>query len=111
MDNLYKSFIQERMRCEFLEYENVGWASYSIVNSVCNLQNVYIAPEERKKGYSQKIGKEIENIAKENGCKVLKTSIEIFDNQENRANLYAILKFGFNLVNAGNNSLVFLKRI
>lgn len=111
---MYKAFIEERYNCKFIEFDNIGWISYTMSQETCYLQNMYILPEQRGKGYSQELGAAIENIARDNGCKNLYTTINL-DYVENgkgdRANMYAIMKFGFNLIKSGNNYLVFRKEL
>jgi len=109
--NMYKDFIKERTDCEFIELDNKGWASYRINDKICTLYNVYVVPEERLKGTSQQLGVEVENIAREKGCKILITKVELTKEDGDRANLYSILKFGFKLKSSGTNYLVFVKEI
>jgi len=111
---MYKSFIEERYGCEFIEFDNVGWLSYTMSSDICYLQDMYIVPEHRRKGYSQEMAAAVENIARDNRCTKLMTTVNLDYAEKgkgDRANMYAILKFGFNLIKSGNNYLVFRKDI
>jgi len=109
-NSIYKDYIAERQKCKFLESPE-GFATYSVGDNFYYIQDVYIKPECRGSGASHKLAKEIELMAKECGCKVLKTTINLWQAGKNYSNLYAILNYGFDLISCDRNVMYFEKRL
>lgn len=107
--NMYKEYLKERLQCEFVEFPEEGFATYRLGDDFCYLQDLYVEPNKRRLGVARKIADIVTNIAKEHGCKKMLTTVDLKYDQEDRANIYAILSYGFSLKNAKEHALYFVK--
>jgi len=110
MSNHYKEYILETQHCKILETD-YGFATYRIEGPLCYIIDVYVHPDQRSQKLSHELADIIVQEAKEMGCNQLLTTVNMSNPQENRENIYAILKYGFNLVRSNEHALYFIKRI
>ena len=68
--SLWASYLKERLDQDCIEYD-WGFLSYKITGLVCDIFDLYVAPEEREKGYAKKLADEVTEIAKGRQCNTL----------------------------------------
>lgn len=105
--SLYGDYIAEREGKAIIERE-YGFATYYINGPECYIADVFIAKDHRGKGLSVKLGIEIEDIAREKGCKFISFSIHP-GSMGAEHSVLILLKEGFRFV-GNRGDLTFLSR-
>lgn len=70
----YKDYLKEREGFEVIESDS-GFATYKVYGEECYIRDIYIVPEQRRKGAAAALGNQIREIAKSQGCKYLTGSV------------------------------------
>lgn len=104
--SLYGEYIKELHNRD--EIEGDGWfVTYKILDDYCYLVDMYIIPEKRNSGLGLELNSKVEDIAKENGCSKLLTTVDIKCVKDD--NLKLIKKCGYKLLKQNDSGLFFLK--
>ena len=99
--SLWSEYREERNEAKFIEKEN-GFASYSIHNDECYLQDIYVRPEFRKTGLAKELADEVCKKAIEGNCKRLIGSV-VVGTRGDSLNLRLLLEHGMKLLSVNNN--------
>ena len=70
---LYAEYLLEREGKHLIE-KDYGFCVYEIMDEYAYIAEIYILKDKRKKGLGKEFVKEVEEIAKEEGCKYLLSS-------------------------------------
>lgn len=93
---MYKQYVEEQLSNRFVYETEHGFLTYNKRDEILQLEEIYIKPESRRKGYASKFYKEAENIGLEMDCKELKGSIIIGTNNS-EGSMICLLQNGFKL--------------
>lgn len=107
--SLYAKYLKETFGKDIVE-DAEGFASYSIVGNECYVETVYVIPESRCKGKAPFLVDKIAEIAKENGCKYLSTTINPTINNPERS-MRVITNYGFKLHSCDQFKIYFIKEL
>lgn len=107
--SLYADYIKERGVKGIVEIPE-GFATYAISGEECYVEDVYVAPEHRKKGTCFNLADQIANLAKAKGCKYM-TSTVVPSARGSTESVKVILAYGFKLAKAEHNAIWFYKEI
>jgi GNAT superfamily N-acetyltransferase len=105
--SLYGQFIKERLNKEIIETEK-GFVTYYFIDEGCYADDVYVLPEYRRSKESFNLGKQVEDIARQKGCKKLYSSV-VPSTPNSTLNLMGLIKFGFRLDSTANNFILVVK--
>jgi len=91
--SFYGEYIKERENADIIENE-YGFASYSFLDKMCYITDVYVIPEKRQSRIASDMCDEICVVAKERGCGKVVTSVDpkTFGATES---IKAIVNYGF----------------
>lgn len=109
MDNLYANYIKERLGKEVLSFRN-AFITYIIDGEECYMEDIYVAPQARRKGVGTAITDEVVKRAKEAGCKYVTGSVDPTTNGATES-MKALLSYGFKLTGLHGNLIVLIKPI
>lgn len=107
--SLFSEYIIERGLKHIVESEQ-GFATYIITGPECYVEDVYVAKEARKKGEASFLVDNIVKHAKTLGCTTLLTSV-VPSARGSTESTTAILAYGFSLLRAQPDFIVFKKDI
>lgn len=107
--SLYSDYVKEREKKNVIENEH-GFVKYKIdeKDKYMYLEDMYIRPESRGKGFSKKMTDFLCLIAKDKGCTKLITSV-VPSAENSHKSLLVILKYGGKLRSAYNDIIYFEK--
>lgn len=106
---MWAEYFKEREGFETIE-TGLGVASYRIEGSNCYIKDIFVLPEHRQTGEAFKIGKMVEEIAKEKGCKTLSGSC-VPSLSFSTESMAGMIKFGFKLHSSTQDFIVLVKEI
>lgn len=109
MSSHYADYIKEREGFDIIE-DQYGFATYKIFGEECYLRDIYVTPQYRRSSIAMSYCDQIEQIAKESGCKFLTGSIAIGANG-NTESLKAVLAAGFKLQRTTMDGIILIKEI
>lgn len=107
---MYRDYIKERLGHDLVELPGIGFATYAIQNGECYIIDTYVEKSLREGGYAKKLADQIVLIAKENGCAILKGSV-CLTAANIELSVKGMLAYGFKIVSANDNFLIFKKAI
>lgn len=112
MNNLWCDYIKERLGHDSLSDED-GFITYSFTDNSLFIRDAYIRPEAREKGQLQKFLDQLVELAKERHLKKVCTSIapNAHLKKSNRAIFLFLLKNKFEMVQATNLNVFFVKEL
>ncbi len=105
----YADYKKEFEGYETIEDDN-GFINYLINGDICYIQEVYVVPDKRKLGIMTEYAVQVENIAKEKGCKKLLGSV-VPGQRDATYRMKAVMSFGFKLQSSQNNFIWLEKEI
>lgn len=103
-------YYRERQGLDVYEMEGKGFAVYSIGGDECYISEIYVAPEYRQEGVASEMADRIGEIAKEEGCKYLTGTVNPSANKSHES-LLVLLGYGFKLLAAKENLIIFKKEL
>lgn len=103
----YQNYIDELETAQLLD-SKYGFVTFKIQNEVCNIIDIYINPEYRKKGFASSLADEVFSIAKEAKCKQVHGQVYLNSNYPEKS-LIAPLKYGFKIHDASNGVIRYYK--
>ncbi len=106
----YKDYIEEQLPNRFVYETFYGFLTYNIIGDLCNLEEIYIVPAERRQGRASEIYSNIGKIAKDLGCKYLIGTITIGTNNSENS-MKCLFKNGFKLYNTEGLMIKLMKQI
>lgn len=109
MMSLYGRYLKETFGKEIVE-DLQGFATFSIVNGECYVENVYVIPEARHRGQAPAYVDKIAEIAKTRQCKFLTTTINPGISTPERS-MKVILDYGFKFHSCDQNKIIFIKEL
>lgn len=105
--SLYAQYLAERTHKRIIE-DGFGFIVFEVLPDCVLINELFIVPEERKKGRGLYLGKEVESIAKSIGKKLLVCTVDPrAKNAED--SLRAILAMGMSL-NRAKDGLIYLTK-
>lgn len=107
--SLYAEYLKETFGKDIIEDED-GFASFLIVKKECYVETVYVRPEARSSKHSFQYVDRIVEIAKEQGCQYLLTTVNKRISTPERS-IHIILKYGFKKHSEDDDCHVFFKEI
>ena len=107
---MYKKYIEEQLTNRFVHEAYYGFLTYfhDEQNGILQLEEIYIKPEYRRKGFASKLYDKAEEIAIEKHCKELKGSI-IIGTKNAEGSMICLLKNGYNF-HYTDNIIIYLKK-
>ncbi|MBL7545620.1 MAG: GNAT family N-acetyltransferase [Bdellovibrionaceae bacterium] len=108
-DTLYSKYIKSRENADILEDEH-SFVTYKISNGELIVLNLFVDKEARKNGFCRSLIVQLEDIARENSCKLMTGNIHLIDPGANET-MQAALKIGFKLGTANQNTILIYKNI
>jgi GNAT superfamily N-acetyltransferase len=81
---LYRKYLQERESKNII-YDDKSFIVYEINPPYVFLKEIYVIPEERKKGITDQLEQKLISLAKEDGCEIIVTSLSFKDNNWQRS--------------------------
>lgn len=108
--SLYKSYVEEQLSNRFVHEDEFGFITYNFQGHMCQLEEIYIIPEHRRKGIASKYYKMMEEIAKENDCDMLLGSIVIGTNNAEES-MQCLFKNNFKLYQNNGNMIYLIKEL
>lgn len=109
MKSLYAQYIEEREGFSIVEDEK-GFATYIINEDECYIRDIFVRPEFRKENIASKYADQITEIAKKAGCKNLTGTVIPMANGATTS-LKVLLGYGFKLLQATQERIIFIKEI
>lgn len=106
--SLWASYYSEREGYQTLETDH-GFAIYKIFNEIVYLRDIYVSPDYRKTGLAKDMANEVSAIAKAQGCKILRGTVDTRANNATQS-IKVLLAYGMHVV-PSNEILVFEKEI
>lgn len=107
--SLYGQYIKEREGKDIIENEN-GFASFIIRGEECYIENIYVHPDFRKSKVASELANQVVEKAKECGCKFLTGSVRP-SAMGSTDSLKVLLAYGFKLLSASQDAIIFVKEI
>jgi hypothetical protein len=106
----YKAYLKETYPGHdcYIDPEGRGWASYQINNDECYIDHCYMVPEFRNKFTMSAICANIEDIAREKGCKFMTGTVQIGTGIPERS-VRMMLTDGYKFHSANNNVITMIK--
>lgn len=104
--NLYKQYLKERTNTDIVESE-FGFATYTITNKDCYIEDIYIVKEKRKSYEASKLASKIQKIAIASNCTRLLGSVDLKANSPTTS-MKALLGFGFKVLSSTENFIWFI---
>ena len=106
--SLYADYVKERLGWRVIEIE-AGFICYDIRPPLASVEEIYIRPDQRGKGFASRLADKVVEIAKEEGAHTLFASIIPGVNGAEHS-LMTQLKYGFKLhsINADGKLLLAL---
>lgn len=105
----YARYVSERLGWHVIENE-AGFIAYSISPPNAAIEELYIVPECRRSGLAQRLGEQVEEIARGQGCTTLWTQAVL-----NSAGAdYTVMisqKYGFKLASAEGGRIIMRKEL
>lgn len=96
MESMYKDYIESQGFDRHVYETEHGFLTYNKRDDILQLEEIYIKPEYRRKGFASKFYKEAERIGREMDCKELKGSI-IIGSSNAEGSMICLLKNDFKL--------------
>lgn len=108
--SMYRDYVEEQLKNRFVHEFDHGFITYNIADDICQLEEIYIKPSERRKGIASSIYTLMGVVAKKKGCNYLKGSIVIGTNNSENS-MMCLLKNDFKLAYTEGIIIYFLKHI
>lgn len=107
--SLYGKYIEEREQRDIIENDS-GFASYSFVDNMCYIIDVYVIPEKRISGMASNLCDQVCEIARRRGCGKIVTSVDPKTNGAS-GSMQVILKYGFKVFHTDGTLVWFEKEL
>ena len=108
--SLYQDYIRELTYGDVLETD-FGFATFVFTDdSTCYIKEIYIIPDNRRKGSAAELADKIVAAAKEKGCTRLLGSVVPSAKGSTRS-LKVLLAYGFKLISSANDYILFEKEV
>lgn len=106
--SLWADYVKEREGLDVLE-KDYGFVCYKFfLPDECFVQAIYIRPQDRKNGIGTQLAKELEEMAREKGCKIMTCKIDHLE-MNATLSLQAILSYGFKVI-AADKQVIYLAK-
>lgn len=109
MSSHYADYLKERAGREIIETP-YGFAVYTIKDSECYIEDIYVIPSKRQLGVAAALADQITATAKAKGCKYLTGSVCPTANSSH-ASMLVLIAYGMRLFKAESNVVYFIKDI
>lgn len=109
MASLFGQYILEREGKGILENEH-GFLTYKIHGEECYIEDIFIKKESRRSGAATEMAKEIESMARAEGCKFL-TGTCVPSTRGATESMRAMLGYGFRIHSAMEDRIILIKEI
>lgn len=106
---MYQSYIKERLGLDMILIDKIGFATYRILGQECYIIDIHVEKEHRQNGYAEKMGNEIQAIAKKAGCCFLTGTVDI-TTANPEYSMVQLIKFGFKFLNQGPDTLLYFRK-
>jgi GNAT superfamily N-acetyltransferase len=103
----YAAYIKEKYGKETLELP-FGFAIFSVDQGIFYIEDIYIVPEERRKGRASEMADYLTQVAKDRGCKTLLGSVNTAAT-DCQISLTGLIAYGFKLAKA-DKGLVYMTK-
>lgn len=106
--SMYKDYVENQLPNRFVHETKEGFLTYHFNDKICRLEEIYIKPEERRKGIASLFYKKAEEFAQERNCDYLIGSI-IPNTEGAEGSMMCLLKNGFKL-DSMDQSMIYLSK-
>lgn len=110
MLDLYLSYVKERLGFESIVEEGKAFAIFKTEGQEIYIQDIYVAPEYRKKGIMDAMEGRIEAHAIEKGCTFATGTVQPTANNSEESLVYCIGR-GYKIVEAHPNVIILRKEL
>jgi GNAT superfamily N-acetyltransferase len=91
---MYKDYVENQLPNRFVHETEKGFITYHINGIECQLEEIYVKPEFRRKGVAVELRDFAANDGKEKGCEYIKGSVVVGTNMAEESCM-AMLKYGY----------------
>lgn len=92
--SMYKDYVENQVSNRFVHETDKGFITYNVNGDECQLEEIYVLPEFRRKGIAIELRNYASSHGKSLGVKYLKGSVVIGTNMA-EASCMAMLKYGY----------------
>lgn len=107
--NLFPAYLKERLGWETISHDD-GFVCYSFSAPYCRIEEIYVVPKRRGKGYGSEMVREVEKIAKAAGYGHLWTQV-LSRSLTSTDTLAKALSYGFKVTETANGAIIMTKEI
>lgn len=107
--SLWAKYISERQGHRIIESDH-AFVSYNVQGDKIYLEDLYVAPEHRKRGVAQGLMSSLEKIGKEHGCKALITTTST-KTKGATYSLFVSIKYGLKVFKSDENYVWLYKEL
>lgn len=107
--SLYSDYVIETNLKKIIEKE-WGFATYHFRGQECYIEDIFVTPDNRKVNAASDLAREIEQIAKEAGCKYLTGSVNTAI-KDPTTSIRVLLSYGFKFLKSEPSIIWFVKEL
>jgi len=108
--SMYKDYVENQLPNRFVYETDRGFITYNVAGDECQLEEIYVAPEHRRKGVAAELRDYAAAHAKKLGCTYLKGSVIIGTTMAEESCI-AMLKYGYKFWDTDGVWILFKKEI
>jgi len=108
MTSMYKDYVENQLPNRFVHEDTNGFLTYTIINGICILEEIYVKPESRRKGIASQYYDLAYDVAREASCDSLRGSI-VIGTIGAEDSMKCLFKNGYKL-DFNNGNVIYLKK-